>query len=64
MERGLRKKGRGEQAVPRAKSCLLLGHLMNVPSSCLYFLFFFVKQGKGGVTTQGKGRARMGIVKR
>lgn len=37
---------------------------MNVPSSCLYSLFFFVKQGKGGVTTQGKGRARMGIMRR
>lgn len=45
---------------------LFLGHLVNVPSSCLYFIFMFflVKQGKYEVTSKGKKRAGKGRVRR
>lgn len=38
---------------------------MNVPSSCLYFIFMFflVKQGKYEVTSKGKKRAGKGRVR-
>lgn len=42
--------------VARAKHCLYLGHLVNVPSSCLYFMLFLSKSEKrcGDCWREGK----------